>query len=649
MRFTVPGVILASTLATVSCKTGNPYQLKHDLDQPVTAQSKFLWQEVSEADYLEEHSINPATVVADSNPMNVRMQSWADKLNAHLRGRYPELVESIPRPKVIIVKSEELNAYVAPTKVCFDNVRFALEGATPSTFGPSAKHIAQREGLFFEGEGDCDHQKASAEKLRAHVNYFNTYNRECQLSTTANGANFILTPVGQCAMADVLRETLKADDGFNFLVIPTANYVVFYSALLQAMPEEEAVMTLYHELAHYYRSHTTGIRSGFFYHMAEENQPSTPKAAPELATLIRDVSEATKKLNTLRAQFMYLQWQIPMGLYQPIEGQEFPAFLFKHLTGLNKAAKKELCSGQEKSAACTACETAQASIDTNLAPFTQTYEGLGGVLSASIKQSYLAFEKKTIACLKGIVAKKTAIEPALILGSTIAVPFFPGVEFKTTDLTLDVFMKKEAAPFLKDVTYAYSEENYQKFRDMKPEFEPTVNELIRLENVLISANDRAQKDLLGFYTSEQEADDLGLEWFTALGFDPASGGSLALQLMNVTDDKASCERLRAQGWKDAAGKSVVLPWGPLDDIHPQGCFRARNMDMEARAHGYQKLASSPAATLIPKWAALQAGLGVAPDASAAAISGPALMKKGRKAAFQKYEQQRLRLGCRFSR
>ena len=99
---------------------------------------------------------------------------------------------------------------------------------------------------------------------------------------------------------------------------------------------------------------------------------------------------------------------------------------------------------------------------------------------------------------------------------------------------------------------------------------------------------------LGFYTNEQEADEIALELMAKVG---VPGGVMIDKLLVVqkandgfTDTGvlkwAECAALRERGWRDEAGKPVSVPIGNLSDPHHSLCFRAFNVSRELNAHHY---------------------------------------------------------------
>jgi Zn-dependent protease with chaperone function len=105
------------------------------------------------------------------------------------------------------------------------------------------------------------------------------------------------------------------------------------------------------------------------------------------------------------------------------------------------------------------------------------------------------------------------------------------------------------------------------------------------ENALMRDN------ALGFYTTEQEADEIALEVMSKIGVPPGVAIDKVLNMLKNFGGGgigwAECSMLRDHGWKDADGKTVSVPVGDPSDAHHNLCFRAFNMSREIDAHRYQ--------------------------------------------------------------
>jgi hypothetical protein len=140
---------------------------------------------------------------------------------------------------------------------------------------------------------------------------------------------------------------------------------------------------------------------------------------------------------------------------------------------------------------------------------------------------------------------------------------------------------------------------------------------------------------LGFYTTEQEADEIALEMLANIGVPPNVGVDMILELLKMTTESgriegtdeipwAECVMLRDQGFRDADGKLVSVPVGDPIYAHHNGCFRVFNMLRELQAHRYELGPRAPIEG--EDWSTLLTQLGndvTAPPAPDAGVSDDA--------------------------
>lgn len=155
--------------------------------------------------------------------------------------------------------------------------------------------------------------------------------------------------------------------------------------------------------------------------------------------------------------------------------------------------------------------------------------------------------------------------------------------------------------------------------DALRELTTRLEEIDRKEAMLI---DRVATGNFGWYTTEQEADEIGLELATRAGFQPADVITASLRTYEQLDaayhragvdrsdevSAATCKKWLAAGFTetDASGvkKPVRVPLGTLSDPHHAGCYRVYNQWRESKRHDY--VVAAPMPELSPPWASLQA-------------------------------------------
>lgn len=117
---------------------------------------------------------------------------------------------------------------------------------------------------------------------------------------------------------------------------------------------------------------------------------------------------------------------------------------------------------------------------------------------------------------------------------------------------------------------------------------------------------------IGFYTEEQEADEIALDLVTRLGFGPDSAIRGVLRFMRALEDgggsgsaeipSARCEAWLAAGFQER-GQRVYVPMGDPSNPHHAHCYRIFNLYEEQRTHRYGAQ-GTPRFPSVP-WAALQ--------------------------------------------
>lgn len=142
------------------------------------------------------------------------------------------------------------------------------------------------------------------------------------------------------------------------------------------------------------------------------------------------------------------------------------------------------------------------------------------------------------------------------------------------------------------------------------------------DNVMVQTLQDAVSGHYGFYTMEQEADELSIEWVTALGIDPLAALNAQIKMGQITDKQTPktegsfiigmdrCIELYKNHWLDEDGHYVFVSIGEFSESHHNGCYRVFNVDREITAHGYEQTYQSSEKFRLPAgmktWSDMQA-------------------------------------------
>jgi hypothetical protein len=139
--FIATALLFASSLLACSLAgddTGSQ-EAAHTEGQPTYAQYKWLWASDTEEEFKANATSGsfwdtPEFLPLD-HPMAQRLQFWLDQMDANLRAKVPDAMKNTPRPRIILRKNSDPNAWVTFMPVAFD-VKTRLTrpaSATPPT------------------------------------------------------------------------------------------------------------------------------------------------------------------------------------------------------------------------------------------------------------------------------------------------------------------------------------------------------------------------------------------------------------------------------------------------------------------------------------------------------------------------------------
>ncbi len=629
-----------------ACKSVQKSSLKHDMEDPIGSDSKYFWTTQDDQEYVAntltpslESGAENVTVYEKSHPLVKRLQHWADTLDAMLRDRYPDVFDHIPHPRIMLVQADTENAFVAGAPIVFSNVFYEN---IPINYKELIEKKSFREVAFDEsgvGLGDIKArmQKATYAQLLAYVNNLNGYSQKCKMILSkSQGDNFLLKAGNGCEMEPSMLEASGPDKVKLFLINPRSPNVTIFTGLVKNNAEESVIGILYHELGHYYKAHGLVLRRSlnYFFNLSEQNSSSAPTVSPEDRSISeaielknRQSKEATDSFNTVSDK---VSIALPF-VYKTMAGQSAHGSFLSGISGAVSSAVTEYCpkdaEGTEKCKICLNADSLAGSQHSFLQEFPY---GFTAKESEANTMNYLRFEKAALACLDQI----KIVDPAAVsagswtLSTTEAFNRLESSNSLYIDMPEVPFMGGTFGDYIKTATKLvdglaereFNEAKAKNFFDNQSQLVSLNKQILALHDSLQSIYDQAKEKGLGYYSFEEEADDLAGEWMNLVGLDSRAIGTSFINGLQG-QEKDICEKQRANGWKDENGNAIIKPWGPLNDAHPDTCYRARNADMEILAHAYKNKANSLISQMKPDWESLVSLIAQTPAPTAQIHSG----------------------------
>jgi hypothetical protein len=492
------------------------------------------------ADEVIGSSTSESSYLPDSHPATRRVQFWVDQLDAWLRREEPERFATeqgaVPRPIVHLRIAQGSNAFVSSATVCRRvPIRFAGRSGPSSGESIVLVHPRGSLGLYARSELSClDRMDTVLDPEVVRRFLVDSLGLKNCSATVRDGA---LEFGRDCGM----DPTVERSSAVGITLKVTSNHISIDTGLFALLPEEgQLVSAILHELAHFYRAHGSLAKSNFryFYNLDAPLAPQ-PSADPALAALGKEL--------------------VALGSFrtQPIEGQEWQSEMFSYGRYAAHLLVDPVCTA-ELSACHEACRPWRTIMDDAqvMARFGRFPQGQ---LTGASLELYFTWEASFSRCLASLRIAAAA-DP---LSAEVAL-----------DDVKKVFWRA-----------SYETQTY-----------PTVLDAARAMSDDLKARDRARDALLqqalvqrvGYYTTEEEADNLAMQWLPALGFPP----SLALEQWwtyaayrkgseQRTPYNFSYERCLAlyhavPAWTEN-GRFVPVPVGSFGEDHHSSCFRIHNL------------------------------------------------------------------------
>lgn len=562
-----------SALLAVHCGTADDVgsnEADHTAGEYVHENAVYAW---AEPDYEAFEAIKPNQKrrLADDHPVVVRVQTWLDRYDAIVRERVKtdgkrgkkELLA--PKPKAIVYADDTINAWVSWFPACIGDI------GTAASFAPADAGIDEDGG----DAGTSSTQASSLLRLdRKEVARFGTYPSCLAPKNWPAPGKALATWWNQSKPAC----TLTAQKGGGFAVggegcstEPLADTIrpgVMWStgsgihattSIISKLSEKAFAVVIAHELGHYYRAHGSSAYKGKYEFWYE-----------------RDAHEAVRPLPAADSQALGEQ------VKRLSSSQSLPAIPGQKVSPRTAAWFVDYSFGVALRA-LPGCADADAALSGG---WTSTLR-YGGAPTEAVRSAYLAFEEKLFACAAGAPVGAERARFLASLGSR-----FPGAN---------------------EGSFAWGG-TLQDLIDSADKVARTFDE----EEAAV--RERLNKNRIGWYTTEQEADDLAMELSTLAGLTPKEVLDAWVEAITLFEgdypasyrsdgslDLATCKALYANDFtttkEDGTREQAYVPIGSLSGLHHSNCYRLFNLWRESIAHEY--VPAAPPEELSPAWAEIQ--------------------------------------------
>jgi hypothetical protein len=471
-----------------------------------------------------------------------RLQFWADTVRVKMIELMPELA-TVPAPQVRVLKSDTVNAFAQYTRVSA-----VQDIAAPSA--PAAIPEGQEVVLGKECSPGCPKFKGDINAKRMWVEAGQKrINRDCTVQTV----NGVLQLSESCLTAP--GSAYQGPRRFNrYNGSQVVNYISILSEAIKVMSEDDMVVTMAHELGHYYLAHPVYLdvpdpSAPYNYLYIKSEKPSSGKPEP-LAP--NDPNYALVKEFDETVDFSF----------PPIEGQQYP-------TVIGLAIARTLADGLNQNRIVDRCVT-------------------GTDVQQCLAKGYEVTKPGQVFSDWAFRTKGDTSNPASFALVTASALKFEEALGKNSSMirasTLSSLQEKLATYIGRSApSVQLSGDKDETVASFLPAYIEKAKLAIEENSKIVARLTQAVSDKgLGFYTAEQEADDVATEILYELSFDPEVIVKNWLHFLDRSAEpqikKDSCKANYQSGFKTPV-------WiGLSTEPHHGDCYRAYNAYQEIENH-----------------------------------------------------------------
>lgn len=569
--------------------------LKLEEGKPIRSPDRWQWETVEKNEFLSviapSSGLDPKLLHFRDSPSDKgatkdlveRLATWIDNFDATVRKGQSNM-NSVPKPNLVLTPSEEANAYVPPLPVCLD-VPIALGGAPNGGVLPYVS--MGTDGIMDLGETSptCIRRSFDDRQLADLLRWFNSNHPQCRVTARAPvqapGAPRNSTAYSLEQGCSKNPELLKYKEAKGIVLWTTPNWIVVHTGLVTSFLKEEQILpVLAHELGHYYRSHMTTYENqyDYFYDRSKARYITRPDPNDTLRPIGAKAVQASRLLNLAEVADVNFHPALFPVAYEIItsicgEASRCPSSC-KNINALFENPKFSKWFGDFPS---DPLETGQGN------------------------KKYTQFLAQWPACGASVILKGNASQ-----SSTTSTTISPTLlEYSLKHGQIDTLvppiskLPSNASANLKNAFKAYTEEIYQ-----------VLSPANGVSSAAEQAVEAAVTQSIGWYTTEQEADEFGIQYVVKLGLEGNAaihadfvffGGadiferaqntpeSVNAATTNISIENCAKAYMRKPPWSNADRRQPFFPpIGDYFDDHHSDCFRMYNLDQELSIHKYNR-------------------------------------------------------------
>lgn len=563
-------------------------QLFHNTGTPVQGPEFWQWVDVNDQEFeswLRQFSGVGGKRLGQNDIVRQRAQFWVDQVDSMLRAKYPAELAPVPKPRAEVVVADVPNAFVTFGLVCHElPVQLSNQGGQSDDID----YVVLWSDGSLEGYSNDDIGKSCLKRdvddslVVASVNWFNENHAHCKIVAQYDSQHRIsaLVPNDECPRAN----NLKGKAAAKGIVFPSITpHIVFFTGLFTIFSEDQFAVIATHELGHYYRSHITasGDLYNYFFKLGDHN----PGVRPE-----RDAMLETEGQKARRASEGFAIY----NRYARIPGQKIRSEFFELVRSVLPDVVKRQCGSLSES-----CDKSCKSLQAWLKDPEQARPLMSGFPLSRFDLAgldvYMTYENRLSQC-----ASETNVGDAASGAYVTTTEIRQGLPSRLVERLGEI----PEVSNLADLFVALGAKMYRDEVQVRQELT------------------KAAAENLGFYTYEQEADELSLEWTWTLGIDTKNAVETFLRFALWFDDYsasqnlprerapgemngAECRAMYESGWENVSGERMIVPIVDYGDIHHSDCYRAYNLAREVEAHHLVPSGTIPPSPSGSTWPAIK--------------------------------------------